>query len=331
MDITSDLINSPNEAQGAGAGADGVPGANTNASAGADGAQATGANQAQGADGERKFTQAEVDQYMAKVRREERRKAQAGQTDQAKFLSEIKALTENLSPDKIKSLISDAVKAQNDMVKTQGAQGQAQNAAQGAQDGQGQGQAAAQPTLAERAAQAQVQALPAEVQALIDGERKAREKLQRDLDEERKARAEAKRVQEEAARALARKTAIETTTAALAQAKPGMSKAVAANLARTMIDDGLVKFDAQGKVKYVVQNEDAEFEEDRVREISIQDGAARWARTPESDEFVPGPIAGPGMLRQNVSAGRNSPVREEDMTPSELMSGALSSLVNNRR
>ena len=324
MDITSDLINSPNEPQGAGAGAsaNGAQGAN----AGADGAQATGANQAQGADGERKFTQAEVDQYMAKVRREERRKAQAGQTDQAKFLSEIKALTENLSPEKLKGLIADVIKGQ-----AQGAQGQAQNAAQGAQDGQGQGQAAAQPTLAERAAQAQVQALPAEVQALIDDERKAREKLQRDLDEERKARAEAKRVQEEAARALARKTAIETTTAALAQAKPGMSKAVAANLARTMIDDGLVKFDAQGKVKYVVQNEDAEFEEDRVREISIQDGAARWARTPESDEFVPGPIAGPGMLRQNVSAGRNSPVREEDMTPSELMSGALSSLVNNRR
>ena len=112
-----------------------------------------------------------------------------------------------------------------------------------------------------------------------------------------------------------KRIAIENLTGALCEAKPGLPKTAAKLLARTMIEDGQVKIDG-GRARYVITDPDAEFEEDRVKEISISDGAKRWAGTAESDELVPAPVSGPGVLRDNMGGrSRNSQMKIEDMSP----------------
>ena len=164
-----------------------------------------------------------------------------------------------------------------------------------------------------------------------DEKRKARERLERELADQKKAGAEAKRLQEEALKGEQKRLTIESLAGALCEAKPGLPKTAAKLLARTMIDDGQVKIDG-GRARYVITDPDAEFEEDRVKEISILDGAKRWAGTAESDEMVPAPVSGPGILRENMGGrSRNSQVKFEDMSASEQMSAALASDFSSRK
>ena len=180
-------------------------------------------------------------------------------------------------------------------------------------------------------AQISLKDLSPEVQGLLDGERKARERLERELADQKKASAEAKRLQEDALKSEQKRIAIENLTGALCEAKPGLPKTAAKLLARTMIEDGQVKIDG-GRARYVITDPDAEFEEDRVKEISILDGAKRWAGTAESDELVPAPVSGPGVLRDNMGGrSRNSHVKIEDMSPVEQMSDALASVFGSRK
>ena len=200
--------------------------------------------------------------------------------------------------------------------------------AEGADKGKDKGE---QKTLVETVAQISLKDLSPEVQGLLDGERKARERLERELADQKKASAEAKRLQEDALKSEQKRIAIENLTGALCEAKPGLPKTAAKLLARTMIEDGQVKIDG-GRARYVITDPDAEFEEDRVKEISISDGAKRWAGTAESDELVPAPVSGPGVLRDNMGGrSRNSQVKIEDMSPVEQMSDALASVFGSRK
>ena len=200
--------------------------------------------------------------------------------------------------------------------------------AEGADKGKDKGE---QKTLVETVAQISLKDLSPEVQGLLEGERKHREKLERELADQKKASAEAKRLQEEALKSEQKRIAIENLTGALCEAKPGLPKTAAKLLARTMIEDGQVKIDG-GRARYVITDPDAEFEEDRIKEISISDGAKRWAGTAESDELVPAPVSGPGVLRDNMGGrSRNSQVKIEDMSPVEQMSDALASVFGSRK
>lgn len=280
---------------------------------------------------ERKFTQADMDLAMAKVRRDEKRKADAKIAEADKLAAEVKGLREGMpTAEKIQSLIEIAIKnqaaqalAEQEKQKAAGGGG-----AEGADKGKDKGE---QKTLIETVAQISLKDLSPEVQGLLDGERKARERLERELADQKKASAEAKRLQEDALKSEQKRIAIENLTGALCEAKPGLPKTAAKLLARTMIEDGQVKIDG-GRARYVITDPDAEFEEDRVKEISISDGAKRWAGTAESDELVPAPVSGPGVLRDNMGGrSRNSQVKIEDMSPAEQMSAAFSADFNKKR
>ena len=285
---------------------------------------------------ERKFTQADMDLAMAKVRRDEKRKADAKIAEADKLAAEVKGLREGMpTAEKIQSLIEIAIKnqaaqAQAEKEKAKAAGGGGTEGADKGKDKTGEG-ADKQKTLVETVAQISLKDLSPEVQGLLDGERKARERLERELADQKKASAEAKRLQEEALKSEQKRIAIENLTGALCEAKPGLPKTAAKLLARTMIEDGQVKIDG-GRARYVITDPDAEFEEDRVKEISISDGAKRWAGTAESDELVPAPVSGPGVLRDNMGGrSRNSQVKIEDMSPVEQMSDALASVFGSRK
>ena len=285
---------------------------------------------------ERKFTQADMDLAMAKVRRDEKRKADAKIAEADKLAAEVKGLREGMpTAEKIQSLIEIAIKnqaaqAQAEKEKAKAAGGGGTEGADKGKDKTGEG-ADKQKTLVETVAQISLKDLSPEVQGLLDGERKARERLERELADQKKASAEAKRLQEDALKSEQKRIAIENLTGALCEAKPGLPKTAAKLLARTMIEDGQVKIDG-GRARYVITDPDAEFEEDRVKEISILDGAKRWAGTAESDELVPAPVSGPGVLRDNMGGrSRNSQVKIEDMSPVEQMSDALASVFGSRK
>lgn len=280
---------------------------------------------------ERKFTQADMDLAMAKVRRDEKRKADAKIAEADKLAAEVKGLREGMpTAEKIQSLIEIAIKNQAAQALAEAEKQKAAGGggAEGADKGKDKGE---QKTLIETVAQISLKDLSPEVQGLLDGERKARERLERELADQKKASAEAKRLQEDALKSEQKRIAIENLTGALCEAKPGLPKTAAKLLARTMIEDGQVKIDG-GRVRYVITDPDAEFEEDRVKEISISDGAKRWAGTAESDELVPAPVSGPGVLRDNMGGrSRNSQVKIEDMSPAEQMSAAFSADFNKKR
>lgn len=285
---------------------------------------------------ERKFTQADMDLAMAKVRRDEKRKADAKIAEADKLAAEVKGLREGMpTAEKIQSLIEIAIKNQAaqalaEAEKAKAAGGGGTEGADKGKDKTGEG-ADKQKTLVETVAQISLKDLSPEVQGLLDGERKARERLERELADQKKASAEAKRLQEDALKSEQKRIAIENLTGALCEAKPGLPKTAAKLLARTMIEDGQVKIDG-GRARYVITDPDAEFEEDRVKEISILDGAKRWAGTAESDELVPAPVSGPGVLRDNMGGrSRNSQVKIEDMSPVEQMSDALASVFGSRK
>lgn len=283
---------------------------------------------------ERKFTQADMDLAMAKVRRDEKRKADAKIAEADKLAAEVKGLREGMpTAEKIQSLIEIAIKNQAAQAQAEKEKAKAAGGAEGADKGKdkaGEG-ADKQKTLVETVAQISLKDLSPEVQGLLEGERKHREKLERELADQKKASAEAKRLQEEALKSEQKRIAIENLTGALCEAKPGLPKTAAKLLARTMIEDGQVKIDG-GRARYVITDPDAEFEEDRVKEISISDGAKRWAGTAESDELVPAPVSGPGVLRDNMGGrSRNSQVKTEDMSPAEQMSAAFSADFNKKR
>ena len=105
-------------------------------------------------------------------------------------------------------------------------------------------------TLVETVAQISLKDLSPEVQGLLEGERKHREKLERELADQKKASAEAKRLQEEALKSEQKRIAIENLTGALCEAKPGLPKTAAKLLARTMIEDGQVKIDG-GRARWL--------------------------------------------------------------------------------
>ena len=272
---------------------------------------------------ERTFTQADMDLAMAKVRRDEKRKADAKIAEADKLAAEVKGLRESVpTAEKIQSLIEIAI-------KNQAAQAQAE--AEKAAGGDKGGAEDKTKTLIETVREVSLKDLSPEVQAMLDGERKARERLERELADQKKAGAEAKRLQEEALKGEQKRLTIESLAGALCEAKPGLPKTAAKLLARTMIDDGQVKIDG-GRARYVITDPDAEFEEDRVKEISISDGAKRWAGTAESDELVPAPVSGPGILRENMGGrSRNSQVKIEDMSPAEQMSAAFTSDFSRKR
>lgn len=284
---------------------------------------------------ERKFTQADMDLAMAKVRRDEKRKADAKIAEADKLAAEVKGLREGMpTAEKIQSLIEIAIKNQAAQALAEAEKEKAKakaagsGGAEGADKGKDKGE---QKTLIETVAQISLKDLSPEVQGLLEGERKHREKLERELADQKKASAEAKRLQEEALKSEQKRIAIENLTGALCEAKPGLPKTAAKLLARTMIEDGQVKIDG-GRARYVITDPDAEFEEDRVKEISISDGAKRWAGTAESDELVPAPVSGPGVLRDNMGGrSRNSQVKIEDMSPVEQMSDALASVFGSRK
>lgn len=280
---------------------------------------------------ERKFTQADMDLAMAKVRRDEKRKADAKIAEADKLAAEVKGLREGMpTAEKIQSLIEIAIKNQAAQALAEAEKQKAAGGggAEGADKGKDKGE---QKTLIETVAQISLKDLSPEVQGLLDGERKARERLERELADQKKASAEAKRLQEDALKSEQKRIAIENLTGALCEAKPGLPKTAAKLLARTMIEDGQVKIDG-GRARYVITDPDAEFEEDRVKEISISDGAKRWAGTAESDELVPAPVSGPGVLRDNMGGrSRNSQVKIEDMSPAEQMSAAFSADFNKKR
>ena len=284
---------------------------------------------------ERKFTQADMDLAMAKVRRDEKRKADAKIAEADKLAAEVKGLREGMpTAEKIQSLIEIAIKNQAAQALAEAEKEKAKakaagsGGAEGADKGKDKGE---QKTLVETVAQISLKDLSPEVQGLLEGERKHREKLERELADQKKASAEAKRLQEEALKSEQKRIAIENLTGALCEAKPGLPKTAAKLLARTMIEDGQVKIDG-GRARYVITDPDAEFEEDRVKEISISDGAKRWAGTAESDELVPAPVSGPGVLRDNMGGrSRNSQVKIEDMSPVEQMSDALASVFGSRK
>lgn len=283
---------------------------------------------------ERKFTQADMDLAMAKVRRDEKRKADAKIAEADKLAAEVKGLREGMpTAEKIQSLIEIAIKNQAAQTLAEAEKAKAAGGAGGEDKGKdkaGEG-ADKQKTLIETVAQISLKDLSPEVQGLLDGERKHRERLERELADQKKASAEAKRLQEDALKSEQKRIAIENLTGALCEAKPGLPKTAAKLLARTMIEDGQVKIDG-GRARYVITDPDAEFEEDRVKEISISDGAKRWAGTAESDELVPAPVSGPGVLRDNMGGrSRNSQMKIEDMSPVEQMSAAFSADFNKKR
>lgn len=282
---------------------------------------------------ERKFTQADMDLAMAKVRRDEKRKADAKIAEADKLAAEVKGLREGMpTAEKIQSLIEIAIKNQAAQALAEAEKEKAKAAGSGGAEGADKGKdKGEQKTLIETVAQISLKDLSPEVQGLLEGERKHREKLERELADQKKASAEAKRLQEDALKSEQKRIAIENLTGALCEAKPGLPKTAAKLLARTMIEDGQVKIDG-GRVRYVITDPDAEFEEDRVKEISISDGAKRWAGTAESDELVPAPVSGPGVLRDNMGGrSRNSQVKIEDMSPAEQMSAAFSADFNKKR
>jgi hypothetical protein len=283
---------------------------------------------------ERKFTQADMDLAMAKVRRDEKRKADAKIAEADKLAAEVKGLREGMpTAEKIQSLIEIAIKNQAAQALAEAEKAKAAGGAGGEDKGKaGEGaDKGKDKTLIETVAQISLKDLSPEVQGLLEGERKARERLERELADQKKASAEAKRLQEDALKNEQKRIAIENLTGALCEAKPGLPKTAAKLLARTMIEDGQVKIDG-GRVRYMITDPDAEFEEDRVKEISISDGAKRWAGTAESDELVPAPVSGPGVLRDNMGGrSRNSQVKIEDMSPAEQMSAAFSADFNKKR
>ena len=278
---------------------------------------------------ERTFTQADMDLAMAKVRRDEKRKADAKIAEADKLAAEVKGLREGMpTAEKIQSLIEIAIK--NQAAQAQAEAEKAKAAGGGTGTGTDKG-GAEQKTLIETVREISLKDLSPEVQAMLDGERKHRERLERELADQKKAGAEAKRLQEEALKSEQKRITIESLAGALCEAKPGLPKTAAKLLARTMIEDGQVKIDG-GRARYVITDPDAEFEEDRVKEISILDGAKRWAGTAESDELVPAPVSGPGILRENMGGrSRNSQVKIEDMSPAEQMSAALASDFSSRK
>ena len=277
---------------------------------------------------ERTFTQADMDLAMAKVRRDEKRKADAKIAEADKLAAEVKGLRESVpTAEKIQSLIEIAIKNQAAQAL---AEAEKAKAAAGAGGDKG-GAEDKTKTLIETVREISLKDLSPEVQAMLDGERKHRERLERELADQKKAGAEAKRLQEEALKGEQKRLTIESLAGALCEAKPGLPKTAAKLLARTMIDDGQVKIDG-GRARYVITDPDAEFEEDRVKEISILDGAKRWAGTAESDEMVPAPVSGPGILRENMGErSRNSQVKFEDMSASEQMAAALASDFSSRK
>lgn len=283
---------------------------------------------------ERTFTQADMDLAMAKVRRDEKRKADAKIAEADKLAAEVKGLRESVpTAEKIQSLIEIAIKNQAAQAQAEAEKAKAAGSAGADKGGAGaDGKTGAeQKTLIETVREISLKDLSPEVQAMLDGERKHRERLERELADQKKAGAEAKRLQEEALKGEQKRLTIESLAGALCEAKPGLPKTAAKLLARTMIDDGQVKIDG-GRARYVITDPDAEFEEDRVKEISILDGAKRWAGTAESDELVPAPVSGPGILRENMGGrSRNSQVKIEDMSPAEQMSAALASDFSSRK
>lgn len=281
---------------------------------------------------ERTFTQADMDLAMAKVRRDEKRKADAKIADADKLAAEVKGLRESVpTAEKIQSLIEIAIKNQAAQAQAEAEKQKAAGGAGADKGGAGDKTGAEQKTLIETVREISLKDLSPEVQAMLDGERKHRERLERELADQKKAGAEAKRLQEEALKGEQKRLTIESLAGALCEAKPGLPKTAAKLLARTMIDDGQVKIEG-GRARYVITDPDAEFEEDRVKEISISDGAKRWAGTAESDELVPAPVSGPGILRENMGGrSRNSQVKIEDMSPAEQMSAALASDFSSRK
>ena len=281
---------------------------------------------------ERTFTQADMDLAMAKVRRDEKRKADAKIAEADKLAAEVKGLREGMpTAEKIQSLIEIAIKNQAAQALAEAEKQKAAAGAGGDKGGAGGEGVGKEKTLIETVREISLKDLSPEVQAMLDGERKHRERLERELADQKKAGAEAKRLQEEALKGEQKRLTIESLAGALCEAKPGLPKTAAKLLARTMIDDGQVKIDG-GRARYVITDPDAEFEEDRVKEISILDGAKRWAGTAESDELVPAPVSGPGILRENMGGrSRNSQVKIEDMSPAEQMSAALASDFSSRK
>lgn len=281
---------------------------------------------------ERTFTQADMDLAMAKVRRDEKRKADAKIAEADKLAAEVKGLRESVpTAEKIQSLIEIAIKNQAAQALAEAEKAKAAGGAGGEGADKDKGKGGETKTLVDTVREISLKDLSPEVQAMLDGERKAREKLERELADQRKASAEAKRLQEETVKSEQKRIAIENLAGALCEAKPGLPKTAAKLLARTMIEDGQVKIDS-GRARYVITDPDAEFEEDRVKEISISDGAKRWAATAESDELVPAPVSGPGILRENMGGrSRNSQVKIEDMSPAEQMSAALASDFSSRK
>ena len=281
---------------------------------------------------ERTFTQADMDLAMAKVRRDEKRKADAKIAEADKLAAEVKGLRESVpTAEKIQSLIEIAIKNQAAQALAEADKAKAAAGAGGDKGGAGADGAGKEKTLIETVREISLKDLSPEVQAMLDGERKHRERLERELADQKKAGAEAKRLQEEALKGEQKRLTIESLAGALCEAKPGLPKTAAKLLARTMIDDGQVKIDG-GRARYVITDPDAEFEEDRVKEISISDGAKRWAGTAESDELVPAPVSGPGILRENMGErSRNSQVKFEDMSASEQMAAALASDFSSRK
>ena len=281
---------------------------------------------------ERTFTQADMDLAMAKVRRDEKRKADAKIAEADKLAAEVKGLRESVpTAEKIQSLIEIAIKNQAAQAQAEAEKAKAAAGAGGDKGGAGADGAGKEKTLIETVREISLKDLSPEVQAMLDGERKHRERLERELADQKKAGAEAKRLQEEALKGEQKRLTIESLAGALCEAKPGLPKTAAKLLARTMIDDGQVKIEG-GRARYVITDPDAEFEEDRVKEISISDGAKRWAGTAESDELVPAPVSGPGILRENMGErSRNSQVKFEDMSASDPMAAALASDFSSRK
>lgn len=248
---------------------------------------------------ERKFTQAEVDELMAKIRRDERRKAQESAKGQSTLLERLDKVENMLKTESLAEMLAKAVQQIQGQAQGQGQSAQPQ-AAQG-QAGQGQGQSAqgqGQPTggSAQAPGTGAEQQVPPSVMQIL-AETKARsERLERELAEQKRSANEARQAQERMVQAQARADAEKAVAAALIEATPGMSKTAAEAMARLKIADGEILFDG-GRVRWIVKNPDAEYEEDRVKEVPLKTGAQTWSKSREALDLVPPPVRGPGSTR----------------------------------
>ena len=147
-----------------------------------------------------------------------KRKAQAAIAEADKLAAEVKGLRESVpTAEKIQSLIGIAIKNQAAQATAEAEEAKAAEAGPVARGADRTRARAARPRpWSIPCARSRSGPVP-EVQAMLDGERKARERLERELADQRKASAEAKRLQEETVKSEQKRITIENLAGALCE------------------------------------------------------------------------------------------------------------------